>query len=86
MHRMRLVRDDQDPSRALPRVHRAISNLKSWLQGTHHGVSPKHLQPYLDEFAFRFNHRRTPMAGFQTLLGIGSHVPPVTYKMLCASE
>ena len=85
-HRVRLVKDGQDPSRLLPRVHRAISNLKSWLQGTHHGVSPKHLQPYLDEFAFRFNRRRTPMAAFQTLLGIGSQVPTVTYKMLCASE
>jgi len=85
-HRIRPVKDGQDPSRVLPRVHRAISNLKSWLQGTHHGVSPKHLQPYLDEFAFRFNRRRTPMAAFQTLLGIGSQVPTVTYKMLCASE
>ncbi len=85
-HRVRLVKDGQDPSRVLPRVHRAISNLKSWLQGTHHGVRPKHLQPYLDEFAFRFNRRRTPMAAFQTILGIGSQVPTVTYKMLCASE
>ena len=85
-HRVRPVKDGQDPSRVLPRVHRAISNLKSWLQGTHHGVSPKHLQPYLDEFAFRFNRRRTPMAAFQTLLGIGSQVPTVTYKMLCVSE
>ena len=85
-HRVRLVKDGQDPSRLLPRVHRAFSNLKSWLQGTHHGVSPKHLQPYLDEFAFRFNRRRTPMAAFQTLLGIGSQVPTVTYNMLCASE
>jgi hypothetical protein len=25
---------------------------------------------YLDEFVFRFNHRRTPMAAFQPLLGI----------------
>ena len=85
-HQVRLVKAHQDPSRALPRVHRAISNLKTWLQGTHHGVSPKHLQPYLDEFAFRFNRRRAPMAAFQTLLGIGSHVTTVTYKMLCASE
>ena len=76
----------QDPSRVLPRVHRAISNLKSWLQGTHHAVSPKHLQPYLDEYAFRCNRRRTPMAAFQTILGIGSQVPTVTYKRVCVSE
>jgi hypothetical protein len=32
----------------LPRAHRAISNPKTWLQGTHHGVSPEHLQVYLE--------------------------------------
>ncbi len=34
----------------LPRAHRAIANLKTWLQGTHRGVSPEHLPVYLDEF------------------------------------
>jgi hypothetical protein len=29
------------------------------LRGTHHGVGHGHLQAYLDEFAFRFNRRRT---------------------------
>jgi transposase-like protein len=85
-HRVRQMKDAKDPSKVLRHAHRAISNLKAWLLGTHHGVSPKHLQPYLDEFAFRFNRRRTPMAAFQTLLGIGSRVPTVTYKMLGASE
>lgn len=28
----------------LPRAHRAISNLKAWLHGTHRGVSREHLQ------------------------------------------
>jgi transposase-like protein len=63
----------------LPRAHRALSNLKTWLQGTHHGVSPKHLQIYLDEFVFRHNRRRTPLAGFQTLLGLGASRGPTTY-------
>ena len=85
-HRVRKMSAAKDPSKVLPHAYRAISNLKAWLLGTYHGVSPKHLQPYLDEFAFRFNRRRTPMAAFQTLLGIGSRVPTVTYKMLCASE
>ena len=49
--------------------------MKRWLLGTHAGaVRPKRLQAYLDEFAFRFNRRRTPMAAFQSLLGLtGSH-------------
>jgi hypothetical protein len=39
-------------------------------------VSDHQMQVYLDEFVFRFNRRRTPMAAFQTLLGIGSRLPP----------
>jgi hypothetical protein len=42
----------------------------------------QHLQAYLDEFTFRFNRRRTPMAAFQTLLGLGSQHAPTTYKEL----
>lgn len=74
----------EDIDEILPRVHRAISNLKSWLQGTHRGVSSEHLQVYLDEFCFRFNRRRTPMAAFQTLLGLQSQQPPTTYRQIVA--
>ena len=63
----------------LPRSHRVISNLKTWLRGTYRGVSEHQLQVYLDEFVFRFYRRRTPMAAFQTLLGIGASLPPTTY-------
>lgn len=67
-----------DAQFVLPRAHRALSNLKTWLQGTHRGVSTDHLQVYLDEFVFRHNRRRTPLAAFQTLLGLGSLHPPTT--------
>lgn len=33
------------------------SQLKRSINGTHHSVSPQHLQKYVDEFAFRYNHR-----------------------------
>ena len=37
---------------------------RSWLLGTHAGaVSDKHLQAYLDEFAFRHNRRKTNGVG-----------------------
>ena len=37
---------------------------KRWLLGTHAGaVGPKHLQAYLDEFAFRHNRRKTNGVG-----------------------
>jgi hypothetical protein len=57
-----------------------ISNFKTWLRGTYRGVSDHQMQVYLDEFVFWFNRRRTPMAAFQTLLGIGSRRPPTTYE------
>lgn len=50
------------------------------LQGTHRGVSPEHLPVYLDEFSFRHNRRRTPMAAFQILLGLGALHEPPTYR------
>ena len=44
--------------------HWTISNLKRWLLGTHAGaVSAKHLQAYLDEFAFHHNRRKTKGVG-----------------------
>ncbi len=57
---------------AVPLADRAIGNLQQWLIGTYHGVSRHQLQVYLDEFVFRHNRRRTPMAAFQTLLGLGT--------------
>jgi len=63
----------------LPRAHRAVSNLKAWMHGTHRGVGDEHLAVYLDEFVFRHNRRRTPMAAFQTLLGLGAQQAPATY-------
>jgi Zn ribbon nucleic-acid-binding protein len=40
-----------------PWVHKFISNAKSWVLGTHHGVSGDYLQLYLGEYAYRFNRR-----------------------------
>lgn len=67
-------------------IHRAFSNLKTWLAGTHHGVEPKYLQNYLDEFVFRFNRRKTPMAAFQSLLGLASSIPPCPETQLRLPE
>ena len=54
---------------AAPLADRAIGNLQQWLIGTHHGVSKAQLQVYLDEFVFRHNRRRQPMAAFQNWAG-----------------
>jgi hypothetical protein len=52
-------------SELMPRVHRIASLLKRWILGTHQGaVSQEHLEYYyLDEFAFRFNRRRSSNRG-----------------------
>jgi hypothetical protein len=77
---------DQTPGMRASHVHRVFGNLKTWLNGTHHGVNPKYLQNYLDEFAFRFNRRKTPMAAFQTLLGLTSARSPIHYEELIQRE
>ena len=70
----------------LPRAHRAISNLKAWLHGTHRHVSDAHLPVYLDEYVFRHNRRGTPMAAFQTLLGLGARHDPTTYGQMAGHD
>ena len=69
----------------VPLADRAIGNLKQWLIGTHHGVSRGQLQVYLDEFVFRHNRRKLPMASFQTLLGLGTGRQPTNYKTICGA-
>jgi transposase-like protein len=70
----------------VPHARRAISNLKAWLLGTHRGVGADQLPVYLDEFVFRLNRRRAPMAGFQTLLGLGTHREPTTYDEILGAR
>jgi hypothetical protein len=38
--------------RWLPWVHKFISNAKSWIVGTHHGVESNYLGQYLAEYTF----------------------------------
>jgi transposase-like protein len=67
---------------ALPMIHLVFSNLKAWLLGTHHGVSPRHLQAYLNEYVFRFNRRFYPMGMFNSALGIAARAARPTYAAL----
>ena len=41
----------------LPWSHIVLANFKRWTLDVFHGVSPKHLQAYLDEFCYRLNRR-----------------------------
>jgi len=66
----------------LPIVHVLFSNVKSWLNGTFHGVSKKHLPRYAREWNYRFNrrHRIPDLAGF--LLRRAATRPTITYRQL----
>lgn len=64
--------DQAKTDQHLPMIHIVFGNLDAWLLGTHHGVSSKHLQGYLDEFVFRFNRRFWPMVAFDSVLKIAA--------------
>jgi len=79
------IAESGDPETAeqfMPMIHLVFSNLKTWLNGIHHGVSAKHLQAYLNEFTFRFNRRFYPFNAFRSLLGIAGGVEAPTYAEL----
>ncbi len=70
----------------LPLIHLVFSNLKTWINGVHHGVDPQHLQAYLNEFTFRFNRRFYPFNSFRSLLGIAADSEAHTYAGLYAGR
>ena len=81
------IRGDQTVTdESLPIIHRVFSNLKTWLQGTHHGVSVKHLPAYLNEYVFRFNRRFYPMTTVDSVLGIGTRTAAPTRRALVSGE
>ena len=51
------VTPPKEAGKWLPLVHIVIGNLKTFLNGTFHGVSRKYLGEYIDEFCYRFNRR-----------------------------
>lgn len=50
------------------RIEGFWSHLKRGLSSTHVAVSRKHMQNYVDEFAFRYNNRHTPAEMFKRML------------------
>lgn len=66
-------------------VRRVGALVKHWLWTTHRGsFSGKHLDYYLDEYAFRFNHRRTKKPGllFYNLIKQAVKIAPLSYRQL----
>lgn len=83
-HRPRLGGRGPDASDVLPWAHTVFGNLKTWLKGTFHGVSPKHLQRYLDEFTYRFDRRWKEEALFDFVLRRALQAAPLPYSRLTA--
>lgn len=60
------------------------SLFKRGISGTHHSVSPKHVQKYADEFSERYNNKNiSNIALFHKLIG-KSDKERITYKVLTA--
>ena len=77
-----------DASKLLPGVHKVSSLAKRWLLGTHQGsVDEEHLPAYLNEFAFRFNRRRSRSRGLVSyrVLELAAAHEPVRYRDLIAN-
>ena len=66
----------------LPIVHVLFSNVKTWLNGTFHGVSAKHLPRYAREWNYRFNRRRRIADLTDFLLRRAATRRTITYRQL----
>jgi transposase-like protein len=83
-HRPRKGGHGRQARNVLPWAHTVFGNLKTWLRGTFHGVSPKHLQRYLDEFSYRFDRRWREGELFGFVLRRVARGQPLPYRLLVA--
>ncbi|MCP4717004.1 MAG: IS1595 family transposase [Deltaproteobacteria bacterium] len=59
-----ITKNEKTASELMPHVHLVVSLVKRWLFGTHQGaIRSDHLSYYLDEYAFRFNRRKSKYRG-----------------------
>jgi transposase-like protein len=63
-------------------THTVISNAKTFILGTFHGLEDMHIQRYLDEFCYRFNRRHREGELFDRLLFACASAPPSTLAEL----
>lgn len=83
-HRPKVQGNPARAAQILPWIHKVFSNLKSWLRGTFHGVSPKHLPRYLQEFSYRFDRRGREAELFHFVLRRAVCGAPLPYARLTA--
>jgi transposase-like protein len=85
-HRPRKSGRGRQKEDGLPWAHTIFGNLKTWLRGTFHGVSPKHLHRYLNEFVYRFNLRWQEAELFAPVLRRAIGADPLPYRQLIAER
>lgn len=76
-----------EKGKAFEQLHQQIMLFKLWLRGIHHKCSSTHLQSYLDEYVFRFNHRNCRQRIFDILIRKIMHLQPHPFpvkKKACA--
>ncbi|MBC7488174.1 MAG: transposase [Cytophagaceae bacterium] len=62
-------------------------NLKGWLRGIHHTISPAHVQGYRDEFCYRFNNRYSKKPAWESLVTLMLiHVPVIAKNLYEGNE
>jgi transposase-like protein len=63
-------------------LHTILSNVKSAILGTSHGLDKKHLQRYLDEACYRFNRRHAERTLPEHLMRAVIHAPVLGLDVL----
>ena len=85
-HRPRVLDADSDIDAWLPWSHIVLANFKRWTLDIFHGVSPAHLQAYLDEFCYRLNRRDKRADLFRRILNrCLLYTEPAPYSLLTAA-
>lgn len=74
-----LWQEESKPDSNFRLFHRQVMMLKAWLRGIHHSV--KQIQPYLDEFVFRYN-QRADVTIFDKLVNTMMNEKPLYIKNL----
>jgi len=84
----RLVSEVFDPKEKpehMKWLHVIVSNIKTFLLGTYHGIGSEHMQAYLDEFCYRFNRRGWQSQLFPRTLAACLTTRPFPRKFLVMS-
>lgn len=85
-HQPRTMKTGKDIDEWLPWSHIALSNFKRWTLDAFHGVSPEHLQAYMDEYCYRLNRRSQRLDLFRRIINrCVRYSTPTPYSLLTAT-